>query len=154
MNQQTKNQQTYNYRNLDVWKRAQALALRIIVVAKGLPADGVASTISRQLVASAGSIGANIAEGHGRFSLPAYRNHLSIAKGSACETDSWLYLLREADYLQPEDETALHNQCSELIAILTAKMRALDDLDRKRKSARIKDQEAVYIVESPDSAGL
>ena len=143
-NQQTKNQQTYNFRNLDVWKRAQALTLHIISTMKSLPNDMVVSTIARQLIASSGSIAANIAEGHGRFSLPAYRNHLSIAKGSACETDSWLNLLREAGYLGADVEEGLHRECLDLVAILTSKIRDLDRLNREQHGARVKDQAAPY----------
>ena len=149
-NQQTKNQQAYNYRNLDVWKRAQALTLHIISVVKGLPNDVVVSSVTRQLIASAGSIAANIAEGHGRFSLPAYRNHLSIAKGSACETDSWLDLLREAGYLRPDVEEKLHTECLELVAILTSKIRDLERLDRERKNLRLKEETALYLSEDDD----
>ena len=84
-NQQTgaRQRSSYNYRNLVVWRQAQDLALEVIKVAGRLPNTGAAAVLARQLVASAASIGANIAEGHGRFSLAAYRNHLSIAKGSA-----------------------------------------------------------------------
>ncbi|MBI2913977.1 MAG: four helix bundle protein [Chloroflexi bacterium] len=124
-NQQTKNQQTYNFRKLDVWQRAQALTLHIIATLKPLPNDVVVSTISRQLIASSGSIAANIAEGLGRFSPAAYKNHLQIAKGSACETDSWLHLLREAGYLSAEVEGQLHRECLDLVAILTSKIHDL-----------------------------
>ncbi len=133
-NQQTKNQQTYNYRNLDVWKRAQALTVHIIVAVRGMRKDAVVSTVTRQLISSAGSIAARISEGHGRFSLPAYRNHLSIAKGSACETDSWLSLLREAGYLPPEAEEKLHRECLDLVAILTSKIRELEQIGSKQNS--------------------
>jgi four helix bundle protein len=149
-NQQTDkptNQQTYSYRNLEVWKRAQELALSVVHEVKNLAADPVASTIVRQLVSAVGSISANIAEGHGRFSPAAYRNHLSIAKGSACETDSWLYLLREAGYLNPTSEDALHRKCSQVIAILTSKMRDLERIERERKGARASEDDTPYIVE-------
>ena len=149
-NQQTENQQTsrhaYSFRNLDVWQRAQGLTLKIIAAVKALPTDVAVSVIAKQLVASSGSIAANIAEGHGRYSLAAYKNHLSIAKGSACETDSWLHLLKEAGYIEVEAEERLHNGCQELIAILTSKIRSLERLDRERKDRKVKDDEAAYIV--------
>src|SRR3972149_7558503 len=94
-NQRTKENQgtSYTYRNLDLWQRAQELAVRVIKLTERFPSTAAASGLARQIVGSAASIGANIAEGHGRYSYAAYRQHLSIAKGSASETDSWLDLL-------------------------------------------------------------
>ena len=81
---------------------------------------------------SASSIGANVAEGHGRYTLPAHRNHLSIAKGSACETDGWLDLLHRAGYLEADTEGRLHADCQELIRMLTAKILDLDRMEKTR----------------------
>ena len=117
---------TYNYRNLRAWQEAQELAAEIVAIVRVLPRDAATAAIARQLVAAAGSVAANIAEGHGRFSRAAYRNHLSIAKGSACEADSWLDLLRRTGHISPEQEGALHRRLTALVALLTHKMRALE----------------------------
>jgi len=145
--QNQKNQQTrYNYRNLAVWRQAQDLALEVINVAGQLPNTGVAAVLGRQLVASAASIGANIAEGHGRFSLAAYRNHLSIAKGSACEADSWLDLLRRAGYIDDELEVRLHRECLALIGSLTIKIRDLEMKERGQREAKaVREDQEVYL---------
>ena len=86
-------EEAYICRNLILWQKAQDLALAIVKLAGKLPNDRVAPTLARQVVRSASSVSANIAEGHGRYSLGAHRNHLSIAKGAVCETDSWVDLL-------------------------------------------------------------
>ena len=80
----------YSYRNLDLWQRAQELALGVVKMSESLPRSEAARSIARQVVSSSGSVAANIAEGHGRYSVAAYRNHLSIARGSVAETDSWV----------------------------------------------------------------
>jgi len=77
----------YSYRNLILWQRAQALALRVIQIVQHLPNNWGTAVIARQIIASATSVSANIAEGHARFTPGAHRQHLSIAKGSAAETD-------------------------------------------------------------------
>ncbi len=120
------------FRNLDLWRQAQAFARDVIAIVDDLPTRPVDS-IARQLTRSATSIGANIAEGHGRFGLPSYRNHLSIAKGSACETDSWLDLLRRLGLLSPEREAELHGRCSSLIAAIT---RRILNLEQTGKTVR------------------
>ena len=72
------------FRRQLLWQKAQQLAVDVVLLARKLPRDNASDT-SRQLVRSASSIAANIAEGYGRFSQGAYRNHLSIARGSAYE---------------------------------------------------------------------
>ena len=61
----------YSYRNLLLWQKAQALALEIIRTVTRLRRDPAAQVIGRQIIGAASSIAANIAEGHGRFTLPA-----------------------------------------------------------------------------------
>ena len=131
---------SYSYRNLLLWQKSQALTLEVVKIVSSLPNDRVASVLGRQMVRSASSIAANIAEGHGRFTLPAHRNHLSIAKGSACETDGWLDLLHRAGYLDADSETRLHADCKELIRMLTAKIL---DLER-RERRRVRDEPSEY----------
>lgn len=132
-NRQTRNQQTrgsepsYNFRNLDVWQRAQTIAEHVVRLSARLPSKVAPREISRQVVRSAGSVAANIAEGHGRFTRAAYRNHLSIAKASACETDSWLDLLKRCGFVSEQEERELHREILGVIAILTAKIRQLDE---------------------------
>lgn len=121
---------------------AQSLAADIIQLTFGLPRNSAAASISKQIAAAAGSVGSNIAEGHGRFSLPAYKNHLSIAKGSACEVDCWLDLLRRVGMITPEREQALHERSLSLIALLTSKMRALEA--RMPSKARVGEEPEVY----------
>ncbi|MGB6836934.1 MAG: four helix bundle protein [Dehalococcoidia bacterium] len=137
----------YSFRKLDVWQLAQELALDVIEAAAALPSTPATSVLARQFIASASSVGANIAEGHGRYSVAAYRNHLLIARGSACETDSWLDLLKRGGYLDAETEDRLHRKCDSLVAILTAKIRQLDEIERKRKGKAVRQEPEEYLVE-------
>jgi four helix bundle protein len=132
----------YSYRNLVLWQKAQNLTLEIVKLVGNLPRDRVAPTLATQVVRSASSIAANIAEGHGRFALAAHRNHLSIAKGSACETDAWLDLLRRAGYLDAQTEARLHGDCEEIIRMLTAKIIQLE-----KKQASVREGPAPYITD-------
>jgi len=134
----------YSFRNLILWQKAQELALAVIRVVAGLPRDNAGQVIARQLVASAGSIGANVAEGHGRFSLAAHRNHLSIAKGSACETDGWLDLLRRAGYIDADTEGRLHADCVEIVRMLTAKIRDLEQRERSDRPPSLREDALLY----------
>jgi four helix bundle protein len=136
-------EEPYSYRNLILWQKAQDLTLEIVKIASGLPNDRVASSLVRQIVRSASSIAANVAEGHGRFSLAAHRNHLSIAKGSACETDGWLDLLRRSGFLPPDDEERMHAACQEIIRMLTAKILSLERQEAAR-GRRVREEQVPY----------
>jgi four helix bundle protein len=132
----------YSYRNLRLWQRAQELAVDIVELVDALPTRRSVDSIARQIVRSVTSIGANIAEGHGRFTTPAYRNHLSIAKGSACETDSWLDLLRRLNLISAEQEGPLHRKCDALIGAITGR---INDLERTGQSA-VREHDIEYSV--------
>ena len=83
-----------NFRRLDVWQRAQHLALDIHRTADGLSGRhrfGLGDQITR----AAMSIPANIAEGAGRESVREFRRFLTIALGSAAELESHLLLARD-----------------------------------------------------------
>lgn len=137
----------YSFRKLDVWQLAQGLALDVIQTVAALPSTPATSVLARQIIASASSVGANIAEGHGRYSVAAYRNHLLIARGSACETDSWLDLLKRGGCLDAETEGRLHRKCDSLVAILTAKVHQLDEIERKRKAKAVRQESEEYLAE-------
>jgi four helix bundle protein len=123
----------YSYRNLILWQRAQALALRVIQIVQHLPNQWGNAIVARQIIASATSVSANIAEGHARFTPGAHRNHLSIAKGSAAETDSWLDLLHRLGHLSEKDEDALHTECLWIMNSLTSKILDLEQYEQQKR---------------------
>ncbi len=126
----------YGFRSLIVWQKSQELALEITRLVAALPNDRVTSVLGRQVVSSAASVAANIAEGYGRYAEGAYRNHLSIARGSACETDGWLDLLRKSGYIDDETESKLHGLCMEVVKLLTTRMIGLDKQRDGRRRTR------------------
>lgn len=141
----TQNRDEYTYRNLILWQKAQELTLAIIRIVAKLPDDRVVRIITGQIVRCSSSVGANIAEGHGRFSLAAHANYLSIAKASACETDNFLDLLRRAGYITAATEAKLHSDCTEVVRMLTAKILNLGRLQKAHaKSPRLGDEVAIY----------
>jgi four helix bundle protein len=128
------------FRALTVWQKAQDLAAEIATLVRDLPRDRAADTIGIQLLRSACSIAANIAEGYGRYSEGAYRNHLSIARGSLFETESWIDLLARADYVDKEQLATLLSQCQEIGRLLTTQMRSMGPANGRV----IRDEEASY----------
>jgi len=139
--EQREGAKAYSFRNLGLWQKAQEFAVEVVRLVDSLPGRRSADLIARQLAGSATSIAANIAEGHGRFSIPAYRHHLLIARGSATEADSWLDLLLRLGYVDEARATELHARCDELVAALT---RRIHDLDGRARTARVSEELAPY----------
>ncbi|MEG4841971.1 four helix bundle protein [Microcoleus sp. B9-D4] len=78
-----------NFQKLDVYKLAEKLAdeiWNIVITWDALAKD----TVGKQIIRSADSIGANIAEGDGRGSYQDHRRFIKIARGSLYETKHWL----------------------------------------------------------------
>ena len=78
-----------NFENLRVYQLSEELADRIWDIVIGW--DNFAKdTVGKQVVRSADSIGANLAEGEGRGSYQDNRRFIKIARGSLEETQHWL----------------------------------------------------------------
>lgn len=144
----------YSYRNLIVWQKAQELAEKVIRIARSLPRNADTQVISYQIIRSATSIGANIAEGYGRFTPAAHKNYLSIAKASASETGSWLDLLLRLDYIDSETEAKLNADAEEISRILVARMRQIDKLaSEQKRSGQIAEEAPLYITDDEPLSG-
>ena len=80
-----------SYRDLLVWQRAIDLAAAAYELSRAYPRDELFGLTSQTRRAAA-SIAANIAEGYGRSTKPAYLNFLRIAQGSLKELETHLIL--------------------------------------------------------------
>jgi four helix bundle protein len=79
-----------DYRELGFYQKARQVTMLINSELKTWPKTMQAQEIARQLFRASTSIGANIAEGHGRHMGPEYIHFQIIAQGSANEVDNWL----------------------------------------------------------------
>jgi len=106
-----------NYKDLKVWEKAHLITLKIYKITKGFPKEEIYG-ITSQLRRSAVSIPANIAEGSGKFSKPDFANFLQITLGSANETEYYLLLVKDLDYLDNELFTELLAEINQIKAML------------------------------------
>lgn len=95
-------------------------AVRIVKLSRHLSETKREFILSRQLLRSGTSIGANTAEAQQAQSRADFIAKLSIALKEAVETNYWLRLLRETDYLEESQFQSLHQDCRELERMLTA----------------------------------
>ena len=76
--------------------------------------------MSRQLLRCGTSIGANVAESKHAQSRADFISKLAIALKEAAETDYWLRLLHDADYLNGTEFQSIYADCKEVESILAA----------------------------------
>ena len=98
---------------------SKAFALRIIRLYMYLKEDKNVTVLSKQVLRSGTSIGANVRESVNAQSRMDFINKLSIALKEANETEYWLELLHESDYLNEDEFTSIYNDCGKIAATLT-----------------------------------
>ncbi|MBV6429311.1 MAG: hypothetical protein KIPDCIKN_03862 [Haliscomenobacter sp.] len=88
------------FEELEVWKNARFLALRIyfLINTTNIKKD---FSLSDQMKRSAGSVMDNIAEGFDRNGSKEFIQFLSIAKGSCAEVRSQLYRASDQKFMEP-----------------------------------------------------
>ena len=107
------------FTDLEVWRKAHALFLQLLVDLESIPNSRVAMILTDQSVRSLGSVGANIAEGFNR-SKAKYLNCLDIALGEANETENWLYKLRDAKLISRDTGNSHVAETIEIQKMLSA----------------------------------
>lgn len=100
--------------------KSKAFALRIIRLYKYLTETKKEFVLSKQVLRSGTSIGANVKEGIRGQSKADFYAKMNIALKEASETEYWLELLHESDYLtdQEKDFESLYQECQEVLRIL------------------------------------
>ena len=114
-----------SYKDLIVYQKAEILTKEVIEYFSkfNLPKSKEFAVI--QLLRAVASIGANIAEGYGRFYGKSYRQFLAIARGSNFETDYWLRILMGFSDFDKVQLTKFTEGNTELSKMLTVMMKKL-----------------------------
>ena len=103
-----------------VMDKSKAFAIRVIKLYKYLCENKNEFVISKQLLRSATSIGANIKEAQCGQSKKDFIAKMYIAYKEANETEYWLELLHESDILEDKLFDSLYEDNHELIKILAS----------------------------------
>lgn len=74
----------------------------------------------RQLLRSGTSVGANVHEAVRAQSKKDFESKMNIALKEASETDFWLEIFMETDYLTKDEYESIDSDCIEIMKILTA----------------------------------
>jgi four helix bundle protein len=111
------------FENLRVYQMSETLADEVWDIVVGWNSFAK-DTVGKQIVRSADSVGANIAEGEGRGTSPANRHFVRVARGSLQETQHWLRRAYKRNLLTKEQierlKPLLENLSPSLNAYLSA----------------------------------
>ncbi len=101
-----------------VVEKSKAFALRIIRMYQFLQGERKEYVLSKQALRSGTSIGANVKEAVRGQSKADFYAKINIALKEASETEYWLELLHESEYLPSDAFDSIYADCQELLKLL------------------------------------
>lgn len=99
--------------------KAKFFAIRIIRLYKYLSEEKKEFVLSKQVLRSGTSIGANLTEAQCAISKKDFLCKCHIAYKECAETQYWLELLIKTDYLSESEYNSINDDCDELMRLLT-----------------------------------
>ena len=103
-----------------VLQKSKSFALRCIKLYRYMVDNKREFVMSKQLLRSGTSIGANVKEALRGQSRADFASKMNIALKEASESEYWIELLSESDYLTKEQGADILGDCQELIRLLTS----------------------------------
>ena len=105
--------------NNAVLDKSYKFSLRIIKLYKYLCEEKKEFVLSKQILRSGTSIGANIEEAIGGFSPKDFLYKMTISYKEARETHYWLRLLHDSHYIEGSAFNSILEDCEEILKLLT-----------------------------------
>jgi len=124
------NKKIESFEDLDVYRLAEDLGDQVWDIVSSWP-NFPQNSLGYQLVKSADSIGANIAEGFGRFHFAENKQFVRISRGSLYETRHWLRRAYKRDLLKELEIKELRGLLDELAPRLNAYIKSIGKNDQK-----------------------
>jgi len=103
----------------DLERRTKQFAVRVIDFVSSLPRSMTGDVLTRQLLRSATSIGANYREANRGVSRADFSNKIGTVQKEAAETQYWIELLIESKIGSEDTVFVLLKESTELLAIFT-----------------------------------
>jgi four helix bundle protein len=116
-----------------VMNKSYAFALRIIKLYKYLISDHKEYVLSKQILRCGTSIGALVKEAEHAQSKPDFLNKMNVALKEANETEYWLMLLKDSNFIDEKSFISIQNDCIELIRLLASIVKSSKETLKKIK---------------------
>ena len=107
--------------------KSKEFAIRCVKLYTYLKDQKQEYVLSKQILRSGTSIGANVKEAMRGQSKPDFRCKMNIALKEASETEYWIELLEATDYIDAKQALSIKDDCVELIKILTSIVKNSDE---------------------------
>lgn len=101
-------------------KRTRKFAVKIIRLSMVLPTSAEGRVIRNQITKSGSSIGANYREANRARSKADFKNKIKICESESSETQYWLEVIKDIEWLPWTTLKPEYEECSELLAIFTS----------------------------------
>lgn len=115
-------------------KKSEAFALRVIKLYNHLTEIKKEYVLSKQILRSGTSIGANLAEAECAITKKDFLVKVYIALKECAETQYWLRLLKNAKYLTATEYNSVYKDCNEITRILMATTKTINFRDSEDKT--------------------
>ena len=107
--------------------KSYAFAVRCVKLYKYLCDEKHDYVIGKQLMRSGTSVGANVKEAIRGVSKADFTAKLSKALKEASESEYWLELLRDTEYITQQQADSMLNDCQELLKLLISIIKSTND---------------------------
>ncbi|MGD9105007.1 MAG: four helix bundle protein [Desulfobacterales bacterium] len=101
-------------------RRTRKFAVQIIKISAKLPNTPEGRVVRTQITKAGSSVGANYREANRARSKADFRNKIRICEGEANETQFWLEVINDLEWLPWEDIKSEYEESSELLALFTS----------------------------------
>jgi len=107
--------------------KSKAFAIRTVKLYQYLTANKKEYILSKQILRSGTSIGANVKEAQYGQSKRDFVHKMRIALKEASETEYWLELLFETGYIESKHYDSLYKDCNEILRLLNSIVQSSSD---------------------------
>lgn len=114
-----------------IQSKAENFAIRIVNLYKVLVNDRKEQVLSKQLLRSGTSIGANITEAECGVSKADFFAKMYIAFKECAESLYWIKLLYKAEYINEQEYQSINSDCQDLYRLLSSITKSIKDEKNK-----------------------
>jgi len=112
--------------------KSLAFALRIVKAYRYLVQEKQEYVLSKQLLRCGTAIGALVREAEYAQSIPDFINKMSIALKETNETEYWLIILKESEFIENDVYMSIVSECQELLRLLISSINTSKNKLEKR----------------------
>ncbi len=110
-------------------ERSMQFAVRVVKLYKYLCDEKKEYVLAKQLLRSGTSVGANVREALRGQSRKDFVSKMNIALKEVCETEYWLELLHQTDYINRTEFDSIYKDCKEITKILMSIVKTTTDTE-------------------------